>query len=189
MTIYDFNPKNLPDEYLKAIGLIIACASQTEVIMRDFMGILIGVDNIETIALGAHMSLPMKDDVIRAVVELNAPSASAVDEVDDILDRIREAMQLRNNVAHNGFAIHPDTGEVYILREKARGSLQVEFKSVTAQELVDSADEVYLAGMALQAYMTKSGLGPRVREKQLREPLNRKKKAREQRRAEHGDQY
>ncbi|MFM5923965.1 MAG: hypothetical protein ACKOPG_07255 [Novosphingobium sp.] len=189
MIIYDFNPNNLPDEHLRAIGLVIACASQTEEIMRNFIGVLLGVDNIETIALGTHMSLPMKDDIIRAVVELNAPSASAVDEVDDILDEIREAMQLRNAVAHNEFAIHPENGEIYSLREKARGSLQAELKPIKANDLLEAADRVFRAGMALQSYMMKTGLVPRTREKPLREPLNRKKSARAQRRAEHGDQY
>jgi hypothetical protein len=187
--IYDFNPNNLPDDYLKAIGLVIACASQTEEIMRNFMGVLLGVDNVETIALGTHMSMPMKDDVIRAVLELNAPSASAVDEVDDILDDIRDAMQLRNVIAHNEFAIHPETGEIYSLRIKARGSLQSELKPITAQELRDSADQIYRAGMKLQEYMMKSGIGPRFREGPLREPLNRGRKARQARRDEHGAAY
>lgn len=189
MTVYEFNPNKLPDDYLRAIGLVISCASQTEEIMRSFLGALLGADIIETVALGTHMSLPMKDDIIRAVVELNAPSASAVDEVDDILDNIRAAMQLRNEVAHNAFAIHPDSGEIYSLREKARGSLQAEIKPVKVEELLAVADQVYGAGMALQEYMIKSGVGPRMREKQLREPLNRKKKAREQRRADFGDRY
>lgn len=98
-------------------------------------------------------------------------------------------MQLRNEVAHNAFAIHPDSGEIYSLREKARGSLQAEIKPVKVEELLAVADQVYGAGMALQEYMIKSGVGPRMREKQLREPLNRRKKAREQRRADFGDRY
>jgi hypothetical protein len=114
--VYDFNPNNLPPDFLRAVGLVIACASQTEEVMRNFMGIVLGVDNIETEALGTHMSFPMKDDIIRSIFELNAPSASFVDEVDDILDDIRDAMQLRNVVAHNEFAIHPDTGEIFSLR-------------------------------------------------------------------------
>ena len=37
--IYDFDPNNLPDEYLNAIGLVMASASQTDSIMRDFLGL------------------------------------------------------------------------------------------------------------------------------------------------------
>lgn len=168
---------------------MIACASQTEEVLRNFMGIVLGVDNIETEALGTHMSFPMKDDIIRSILELNAPSASFVDEVDDILDDIRDAMQLRNIVAHNEFAIHPETAEIFSLRIKARGSLQSELKKVTAEELLETADQIYRAGMSLQDFMLKNHLGPRFREGPLREPLNRGRKARQARRDEHGANY
>lgn len=189
MIVYDFNPNNLPPDFLRAVGLVIACASQTEEIMRNFMGIVLGVDNIETEALGTHMSFPMKNDIIRSILELNAPSASFVDEVDDILDEIRDAMQMRNVVAHNEFAIHPGTNEIFSLRIKARGSLQSEFKRVTTEELLGTADHIYRAGMALQDFMLKNHLGPRFRERPLRDPLNRGRKARQARREKHGANY
>lgn len=187
--VYDFDPNNLPVEYLAAIGLVISCASQTEHIVRDFIGARLGIDNAETIALGAHMSMPMKNDIVRSLVELNAPHASEVDEVDDILDRIQEAMSRRNAVAHNDFAIHPDTGEIFSMREKARGSLQVELKPIPLNELQEIAGEVYQAGMALQNYMMTRRMGPRFREGPIREPLNRKKAERVKRREQLGDRY
>lgn len=189
MIVYNFNPNDLPDEYLRATGLVVTSASQTEKIMRDFAGALLGIDNIESIAFGTHLSFPMKDNIIRAVVELNAPSASAVDTLDDILDEIENALLFRNVVAHSEFAIHPDNGDVYLMREKARGSLQVDFKPVKTEELLAAAERIYQAGLALQDYMTRSGLIPRLREGVLREPLNRKKKAREQRRTQYGEIY
>jgi hypothetical protein len=187
--IYDFDPNNLPPEYLSAIGLVVASASQTDHVMRDFIGSYLGVDMAESLALGAHMSTPMKDDVIRSLVELNAACASDVDDLDDILDRVREATARRNSIAHNAFARHPETGEVFSLKERARGSLQVELKPVTVAEMNEIAAEVYASGMALMDYMMARGIGPREREKPLREPLNRGKKARQARRDEHGAVY
>ena len=187
--VYDFNPNSLPDDYLKAIGLVITSGSQTDHIMRDFIGCLLGIDNAETIALGAHMSMPMKDDIIRAIIELNAPSASEVDVLDDILDTIRDAMALRNAIAHNAFAIHPATKEIYSMREKARGSLQVDFTEIKVDEVFAVADSVYKAGMALQDFMISRHMGPIFRKKPLREPLNRKKKARADRREKYGEKY
>ena len=140
MTIYDFNPYSLPDAYLKAIGLVIASSSQTEEILGHFLGGLLGADNIETAALHTHMSFPMKNDIVRSILELNAQNASSVDEVDDILDRIEKAVRLRNEVAHNKFAIHPETGEVYSFRVKARGSLQSNLTIITVQELLETAE-------------------------------------------------
>ncbi|WP_397582754.1 hypothetical protein [Sphingorhabdus sp.] len=189
LVVYDFNPNSLPDDYLKAIGLVITGGSQTDHIMRDFIGCLLGIDNAETIALGAHMSMPMKDDIIRAIVELNAPSASEVDVLDDILDTIKEAMALRNAIAHNAFAIHPTTKEIYSMREKARGSLQVDFTVIKVDEIFAVADSVYQAGMALQEFMISRQMGPIFRQKALHEPLNRKKKARADRRAKYGEKY
>jgi hypothetical protein len=189
VTIYDFDPNNLPPEYLAAVGLVVAAASQTDHVMRDFIGSYLGIDIAESLALGAHMSTPMKDDIIRALVELNAPNASEVDTLDDILDRVREATARRNAVAHNAFARHPDTGQVFSLRERARGSLQIDLKPIEVAELNEIAGEVYAAGIALMEYMMVRGIGPREREKPLREPLNRGTKARKARRAEHGDVY
>ncbi len=187
--IYDFDPNNLPADYLAAIGLVIASASQTDHVLRDFIGSYLGIDLAETIALGAHMSTPMKDDIIRALIELNAPHASEVDELDDVLDRIKEATARRNAVAHNAFARHPETGQIFSMRERARGSLQVDFTPIDAAELNEIANEVYAAGMALQEFMTVRGISPREREKPIHEALNRKNKAREERREKYGEKY
>ena len=189
MTVYDFDPNNLPPDYLAAIGLVVASASQTDHIMRDFIGSYLGVDIAESLALGAHMSTPMKDDIIRALVELNALCASDVDDLDDILDRVREATARRNAVAHNAFARHPETGQVFSLRERARGSLQVDMKPIQAAELNLIAAEVYASGTALMEYMMVRGIGLRNREQPIREPLNRGRKARQARRHEHGSVY
>jgi len=187
--IYDFDPNNLPDEYLKAIGLVVASASQTDSIMRDFIGALLKIDNAETIALGAHMSVPLKDDIIRSLTELNAPTASEVDEIDDLLDEIREAFVKRNAFAHNAFARHPGTGEILVMSEKARGSLEVELAPISVDEIRKVASRVYEAGMNLMEFMASRGIGPSFREGPLREPLKRKKKAREQRRDKFGHRY
>ena len=189
MIIYDFDPNHLPAEYLAAIGFVVASASQTDHVMRDFIGSYLGIDLAETIALGAHMSTPMKDDIIRALIELNAPNASEVDDLDDIMDRIRNATARRNAVAHNAFSRHPETGQIFTMRERARGSLQVEFTPIEVAEINEVAYEVYAAGMALQEYMMQRGIEPRRREKPIREPLNRGKKARQARREQHGPVY
>jgi hypothetical protein len=187
--IYDFDPNNLPAEYLAAIGLVVASASQTDHVMREFIGSYLGVDMAESLALGAHISTRMKDDIIRALVELNAECASDVDELDDILDRVREATEHRNAVAHNAFARHPETGQVFSLRERARGSLQVDLRPIEVAELTEIATELYGSGLALVEYMMARGIEPRDRERPLHEPLNRGKKARQARRDQHGPVY
>jgi hypothetical protein len=189
LVIYDFDPNNLPPDFLQAVGLVITCASQTEKIMREFMGSLLRLDNVETIALGVHMSAPMKVDIIRAVAELNAPSASELDNIDDLLESIQDALVGRNAIAHCAFGKHPVTGEIFRLKEKARGSLQVDFQPVTVVELKETAKEIYDLGLRLHNFMVSRGLGPVFRQKPLREPINRSKKARAERRETFGDRY
>lgn len=187
--VYDFDPHNLPSGYLEAIGLVIAAASQTESIMRDFIGALLNVDSVEVLALGLHLSVPQKNDIIRTLAELNAPMASEIDEIDDLLDKVGAAFDLRNKVAHNAFARHPETDEVQVLKQKARGSLQVALSPITVEELRQDAEVIYEAGMELMRFMISRGIGPKERLKPLYRPLNRTKKARADRRDEFGKSY
>jgi hypothetical protein len=180
--IYDFDARNLPSEYLRAIGLVIASASQTETVLQDFIGGLLQIDNIETKALTVHMSVPLKGDIIRALVELSAPSAEEVDKVDDLLDAVCDALQKRNNVAHNAFLIHPDTREILGWREKARGQLVGTLTPISAKEIEDDAASIYKAGMELFEFMLARGIAPDFREGPLRENLKRTQKARAERR-------
>lgn len=187
--IYDFNPYSLPSEYREAIGLIITCASQTESIMIDLIGGILKIDNVSTIALGAHLSTPLKNDILRSLSELKCPSASELDHLDDLLDSVGVAMAKRNTIAHSAFGVHPESGEIYRLKESARGRLSLDFEKVTAEELQAIAKEIYDAGLALTEFMASRGILPKFREEPLREPISRKKKARDARRAEFGDRY
>lgn len=180
--IYDFDPHNLPDGFLEAVGLVITAASQTEYVMCEFIGALLNIDVNESTALTAHMTVPLKDDIIRCLAELNAPSASEVDQIDDILDDIRSAIDKRNIIAHNALIRDPNTNEVFTMRERARGSLQISLTPISVEEIRESAREIYEAGMRLMSFMISRGLGTSVRTEPLREPLNRRKAARAQRR-------
>jgi hypothetical protein len=179
--IYDFDPHNLPPELLRAIGLVTAAAAQTESIVQQFIGALLGIDEVEVIALTAHMSAPLKDHVARALIELNAVSADVVDLVDELLDDIEEAAEKRNVVVHNALARHPDTGEVFSVREKARGSLQVSLQPVSVKEVEKDAAAIYEVGMNLMRFMLAYGLKPADRTRPIRAPLDRRKKARQAR--------
>lgn len=75
------------------------------------------------------------------------------------------------------------------MRERARGSLQVDFTEIKIAELHEIAHEVYDTGMELQVFMTANGIFPRERENPIREPLNRKRSARQARREQHGSVY
>ena len=183
LVVYDFDPRNLPPEYLQAIGLVVAASAQTESTMQDFIGALLGIDNIDTLAVTTHMAAPLKDHVARTLAELKAPHLKDLDEIDDLLDAVNGAIEKRNIVAHNAFAIHPETKEIFSHRLKARGSLQLDFRPIAVEEIKDTAAQVYDAGMNLMNFMMTKGLGSNFRTTPLREPITRSKKARAERRA------
>ncbi len=179
--IYDFDPRNIPDNLLRAIGLMAMASAQTEAIVGQFIAAVLHLDEVEAIALTAHMSAPLKDQICRAVAELNAPSVDAIDELDDILDEIKTACEARNIVVHNSMTRDPETNEIFSYRSSARGSVMVSLQPVSVTEIEKDAGRIYEAGMALMTYMIKRRLAPQDRTKPIREPLNRKQTARKQR--------
>ena len=188
MIIYDFHPDNIPDEYLKAIGRIMLSAAQAEDCVRTAIGIFLKIDNIETLALTTQLSTPLKDKIIRAVAELNSASASMVDDLDDILDKISAGMERRNAVAHRSLCKHPESGEIFIWKEKVSGSIDLELRPITVEELNEIGNNLLEASHQLILFLGNVG-GPRSRDGLLREPLKRTKVARAERRAQHGEQY
>jgi hypothetical protein len=189
MLIYDFDPNNLPAEYLQAIGLVVAASSQTEAVLQDFIGALLGIDNIDAIALTAHMAAPLKDHVVRVLAELKSPYACDVDEIDDLMDAVNDALGTRNTIVHNAFAIHPKTGQILSYRIKARGTLQSDLTPVTVEEIRENARAIHEAGLNIVSFMLSRGLSPILRQAPLREPLDRRRKARTARRERHGERY
>lgn len=180
--VYDFDPRNIPPEYLQAVGLVAMASAQTESIMQDLIGGLLGIDNIEAMALSAHMAAPLKDKIARALIELNARTAEYVDLVDDLLDAVNEALARRNVIVHNPLIRHPDTGEILSHRLKARGSLQLELRPITVEEIQQDAALIYEVGVAVLQFMAFYGLRLAERTRAIFEPLNRSKKARAERR-------
>jgi hypothetical protein len=176
--IYDFDPNNLPAEFLQAIGLVTAASAQTESIVQKFIGGLLGIDEIETIALTTHMSAPQKDQVARALIELNGTSAAIVDHVDDLLDAIADAAERRNVLVHNSFARHPETGEVFSIRFKARGSLQVSLQPIDIEQIKKDAAFIYKVGIDLMRFIAAFDVRPADRTRTIHAPLDRRKKAR-----------
>lgn len=181
--IYDFDPHNLPLEYLSAIGLVISSSAQTENTLQQFIGALLGIDNIQTVALTSQMSFPLKNDIIGALAELDAPSINELDKIDDLLEAVSKALDKRNIIAHNNFMRDPNTGQVYSHRLKAKGSIKLDLKPISVAEIQQIAEEIYKAGMDIMSFMISRGLESPVRTTPIREIINRGKSAREKRRS------
>lgn len=181
--VYDFDPRNLPPALLRAVGLVTAAAAQTEHVMQEFIGGLLGIDSIEAISLTTHMAGPLKDQVARSLIELNAANSCAVDAVDDLLDAIKSATDKRNILVHNALARHPDTGEVFSIRYQSRGSLQLSMQRVDVEQIEKDAALIYEVGMNLMQFMITFEITPKDRTRTIHATLNRGKKARAERKS------
>jgi hypothetical protein len=158
--IYDFDPRNLPPDYLAAIGLVTAAYAQTENTVEAFIGACLGIDAEYQIAVTTHMPGPLRDHVARAVAEIHIDNLDHLDALDFILDRIVKAAAKRNAIAHHTWAQHPVTGAVFTVKHTARGSVLVESVPQTVEQIRLDAAFIYDAGMALIKFMIALGLEP-----------------------------
>jgi hypothetical protein len=178
MIEYDFDPRNLPPDFLSALGLAAAAAAQTEDVMQHLIGGLAGLDIVQTIAVAAQMSATLKDQVARALAELSAPHLQGLDDLDDLLDVVNDAMERRNALLHNAYCRHPHTGEIMTCRQRARGAVRVSTTPITAAEVEADAVAIYNAGMGIMTFMISHGIGQIPRDGPIYRPVDRGQKAR-----------
>jgi hypothetical protein len=178
--IYDFNPQSLPLELLQNIGFVAMAAAQLEAAVQDLIGALLGADGIETKALTLHMAAPLKDQVVRSLVGINAMSAETIDETDELMDRVKDALERRNVVLHNSIIKHPD-GTLWSLRERSRGELQVELSPIDVESIKEDAALIYHVSIQVIQFMNAYGIAPKNRTRPRHPMINRGKKARSDR--------
>ena len=176
--VYDFDPNNIPSEYLEAIGRVALSSAQTEGILGDFISGLLSIDLIENVALTAHMPNQTKLKTARALVELNMGNPAIIDTADDILDEIESALKLRNPVLHNRMAINPETQDVVWWRESAHGNIKVDPDPANLDQLEKAASRLYLSGLELSKFMTFHNIAPADRTLPIYKTLDRKKSSR-----------
>src|SRR5665213_2401668 len=126
LIIYDYDPRNLPQEAQAAIGLSVACAAQTEHCVEMAIGGCLGLDAVQTGAVTTHMPMPLRFHVLKAAAEIRIDDLDDLDLLDEILAEIDAAMQRRNDVSHNSWCMHPTTGKIFTKKTTARGSLDTE---------------------------------------------------------------
>lgn len=180
--VYDFTPHNLPPEILQAIGLVVASGSQTEACLDMAVGGALGIESHLTIALTAHMSLPLKISVLKSAAEFRL-EVDELDELDVILEALNRAAGIRNSYAHDGWYTHPVTKEVYRVKENARVRLEVESVKVSVHGIKADAQTVYKAGMALTTFVANNNLFPphpaSVPSREHKSPAARKRRRKE----------
>jgi hypothetical protein len=150
---YDFDPRNLPQDMLAAIGLMTACAAQTESCVEAGIAGCLGIDFEYGKAITTHMASPLRDSALRATAEIRIDDLDALDELDRLLDRVSEAFAKRNAVVHNCWCRDPENGSVFTVKETARTRVQSDLIPMTVNQIKGDALFVYQAGMDLYVFL------------------------------------
>jgi hypothetical protein len=158
MADYDFDPRNLPQDLLAAIGLAVTASAQTESVVVDMIGGCLGIDVEYTAAIATHMSAPLRDSVLRSAAEIRLEDLDDLDRLDELLDEIKIAYDKRNTIVHHTWCRDPETGKTFIVKETARTRVEVQLVEMTVDQVKRDAMFIYLAGMNLQRFLSARGL-------------------------------
>jgi hypothetical protein len=157
---YDFDPRNLPQALLTAIGLMTASAAQTEGIVEWAIAGCLGVDAEFGMAVTTHMNAPLRDSVLRSVAEIRIDDLDALDELDNLLEEINQAYVKRNAVVHHTWCRDPETGAIFTVKETARTRVESDLLPMSVDQVKSDALFVYDAGMKLMGFLMTHELAP-----------------------------
>jgi len=157
---YDFDPRNLPQDLLAAIGLMTASAAQTEGCIEAAIAGCLGVDFEYGKGLTTHMTAPLRDSVLRSVAEIRIDDLDALDRLDELLDAINEAYSKRNAVVHHAWCRDPDTDAVFTHKETSRARYESDLIPMSVDQVKSDALFVYQAGMDLYSFLLARDLLP-----------------------------
>jgi hypothetical protein len=158
--IYDYDPRNLPQDALAAIGLSVSCAAQAEHFIEMAIGGCLGLDANYMTAVTTHMPMPLRFHVLKSAAEIRIDDLDDLDLLDIILDKIDKAMQKRNDVAHNTWCMHPTTHQIFTQKTTARGSIDIELIPMDIPAIKRDADTIYAASIELMSFLMAKNLLP-----------------------------
>jgi hypothetical protein len=158
--IYDFDPRNLPQEYLTAIGVAVASSAQTESVIELAIAGCLGVDQEYGAAITTHMAAPLRFSVLRSVAEIKIDDLDALDELDELLVEAETAGVKRNAIAHHSWCWNSKTREVFTVKEVARTSYTMDLIPMPIDAVKSDAEFIYQIGMKLMMFIQKHGIMP-----------------------------
>lgn len=183
--VLDFDPRNLPQEHLAAIGLMSAAASVTDGTVQMAIAGMLGLDGEQGWAVTSHMPGPLRMSVLRSAAEIAIMNGKALDVLDEILDAIKKAVEDRNDMVHGQWATRPTDGKILLVQQQARTHVEARSRPVSVDEIKGKALALYEAGMSLLQFLIafeKIPALPRERVRGINTP-----KARKARRKKNGE--
>ncbi|QKC89678.1 hypothetical protein EB230_15620 [Mesorhizobium sp. NZP2234] len=178
----DFDPRNLPKEYLEAIGMACTCYAQTEDHIQMAIAGLLGVDMEIGWAVTTHMTLPLRESVLKSLTDIKFDDLSDVEEFDRLLAKVSEAANKRNQIVHHMWCIDEDTKEVFQVRAQARARVNVDVMPVSLEAIRADAGFIYNAGIELFRFIMTKNLLPTLPSR-TRARFDKRKAIKDKRRA------
>jgi hypothetical protein len=159
---FDFSPSRLPENLRAAIGYVVAASTQTESTISHAIAGCLGIDAEYMIAVTQHMPLPLKFSVLYSVAEIRLNDLDALDELDKLAGSAKSALEQRNAVVHDSWAVSKKDGSIYRISQSARTRVEADMVSVTVDEVVKVARAVENSGLALVNFLSVHNLFPAV---------------------------
>jgi hypothetical protein len=154
---YDFDPRNLPQDVLAAVGLMTTCAAQTESVVEMAIHCFLDVDVEYGQAVTTHMAMPLRFSTLLASAEIRIDNLDVLDELDEIVDKLEKAFNKRNGIVHHCWCRDPDTQQIFTVKNTARTRVETDLIPMTIDHIKRDALFVYEAGMALMTFLMTHG--------------------------------
>ena len=180
----DFEPANLPQDYLAAIGLMSAAASHTDSIIEMAIAGMLGLDGEQGWAVTAHMSAPLRTSVLRSAAEIALTDERALNELDVHIQAIKKATENRNAMVHGSWCYRESDNAVLLVQQEARTHVSVTSRPVTVAEIKHKALALHEVGLNLMRFLLavdKLPALPRDRARGVNTPSARKARRKEAR--------
>lgn len=162
MIEYDFDPHNLPQELLAAIGLALTSSAQTEKLVQDAIAGCLGIDGEYGAAVTTHMAGPLRFSALRSTAEIRIDDLDVLDALDELIIRLEEAAKKRNDIAHHSWCRNPKTDEIFTIKETARASYSMDLLPMTIDKVKADAEFIYQVGMEMFLFMKLHNILPKI---------------------------
>src|SRR5690606_29810176 len=144
--VFDYDPRNLPPELLKAVGLAITSWVQTENVIKQVIAGMLRLTFIQGLAVTTEMSNHHLLNALSTLADLEFDEHEQ-DLLAPLVKRLRKGCTARNELSHDQWYRHPKTNELFLRRDSAKGSIKISSVPRTVAEIEMAAAEIYQVGM------------------------------------------
>lgn len=157
---YDYDPMNLPQDVLQAIGLVIACAADAESGLDEAIAGLIGTDYERGKAISSHMNMPVKFGAVRSLAQTRFSGVLELDAINGILGELERSLAARNRYAHGVWATQKHDKTPVLIESKARNGVEVNVRIVDVAEVIEIAKGIKAASLSLVSFLNGANFVP-----------------------------